>query len=413
MLAGPPAVPPASAPRSSRSAAGPRRSPPRSRRAGPATPCWSPARVTRPVRRSPASCIPSTTASCCAGPRRRGAAAMIALTLGEIADIVGGRLRRRRPGHARHRRRRVRLAPGRTRRPVPRARRASASTATTSRRGGRRRARWPCLVDPPRRCPERSRSATARRARPPWRGAGRPAAARAHRRRHHRILRQDLHEGPARGDADERRARPSPRPARSTTSSATPTPCCAPTATPGSWCWRWARAASATSATSARSPPPRIGVVLNVGSAHLGEFGSREAIAQAKGELVEALPRRTAASPCSTPTTRSLRRWPAANARPRGHGRPSAPTADVRADDVRARRPAAGLGFTLHRGRRRARRSHCVWCGEHHVANALAAAAVALECGLPVAAVAAALPSAEPASSRWRMEVTERRRRRA
>ena len=36
--------------------------------------------------------------------------------------------------------------------------------------------------------------------------------------------------------------------------------------------------------------PPRIGVVLNVGSAHMGEFGSRDTIAQAKGELVEALP---------------------------------------------------------------------------------------------------------------------------
>jgi UDP-N-acetylmuramoyl-tripeptide--D-alanyl-D-alanine ligase len=36
--------------------------------------------------------------------------------------------------------------------------------------------------------------------------------------------------------------------------------------------------------------PPRIGVVLNVGTAHLGEFGSRAAIAQTKGELVEALP---------------------------------------------------------------------------------------------------------------------------
>lgn len=35
---------------------------------------------------------------------------------------------------------------------------------------------------------------------------------------------------------------------------------------------------------------PDISLVLNVGSAHLGEFGSVEAIARAKGELVEALP---------------------------------------------------------------------------------------------------------------------------
>jgi UDP-N-acetylmuramoyl-tripeptide--D-alanyl-D-alanine ligase len=37
-------------------------------------------------------------------------------------------------------------------------------------------------------------------------------------------------------------------------------------------------------------------VVLNVGQAHVGEFGGQPAIAQAKGELVEALPR--TASPC-------------------------------------------------------------------------------------------------------------------
>src|SRR5690606_22747378 len=36
--------------------------------------------------------------------------------------------------------------------------------------------------------------------------------------------------------------------------------------------------------------PPSVGVVLNVGSAHLGEFGDRDAIARAKAELVEALP---------------------------------------------------------------------------------------------------------------------------
>ncbi len=36
--------------------------------------------------------------------------------------------------------------------------------------------------------------------------------------------------------------------------------------------------------------PPSIGVVLNVGTAHLGEFGSREAIAQTKAELPQAVP---------------------------------------------------------------------------------------------------------------------------
>ncbi|MGX1762710.1 Mur ligase family protein [Streptomyces lydicus] len=34
---------------------------------------------------------------------------------------------------------------------------------------------------------------------------------------------------------------------------------------------------------------PDISLVLNVGSAHAGEFGGREATAKAKGELVEAL----------------------------------------------------------------------------------------------------------------------------
>jgi UDP-N-acetylmuramoyl-tripeptide--D-alanyl-D-alanine ligase len=45
--------------------------------------------------------------------------------------------------------------------------------------------------------------------------------------------------------------------------------------------------------------------------------------------------------------------------------------------------------------------------GRHHVGNALAVVAVALECGMPLADVASALAGARPAS-RWRMEVTER-----
>jgi UDP-N-acetylmuramoyl-tripeptide--D-alanyl-D-alanine ligase len=45
--------------------------------------------------------------------------------------------------------------------------------------------------------------------------------------------------------------------------------------------------------------------------------------------------------------------------------------------------------------------------GGHHVGNALAAAAVALECGMSIEETAQALSAARPAS-RWRMEVTER-----
>jgi UDP-N-acetylmuramoyl-tripeptide--D-alanyl-D-alanine ligase len=36
--------------------------------------------------------------------------------------------------------------------------------------------------------------------------------------------------------------------------------------------------------------PPHVAAVLNVGTAHIGEFGSQESIARAKGEIVEALP---------------------------------------------------------------------------------------------------------------------------
>jgi UDP-N-acetylmuramoyl-tripeptide--D-alanyl-D-alanine ligase len=43
-------------------------------------------------------------------------------------------------------------------------------------------------------------------------------------------------------------------------------------------------------AALARLARPGVGVVLNVGESHLGMFGSRQAIAKAKGELVEALP---------------------------------------------------------------------------------------------------------------------------
>ena len=148
--------------------------------------------------------------------------------------------------------------------------------------------------------------------------------------------------------------------------------------------------------------PPRIGVVLNVGSAHLGEFGSREAIAQAKGELVEALPAGgVAVLNADDPLVAAMAARTAARIVFVGR----AATADVRADAVklddfgRARFRLVAPGGAAPVALR--------LVGEHHVGNALAAAAVALECGLAVDDVATALSEATPVS-RWRMEVSER-----
>jgi UDP-N-acetylmuramoyl-tripeptide--D-alanyl-D-alanine ligase len=148
--------------------------------------------------------------------------------------------------------------------------------------------------------------------------------------------------------------------------------------------------------------PPHIGVVLNVGSAHLGEFGSREAIAQAKGELVEALP---ADGVAILNADDHLVAAMAARTAARVLTVGEVPTADVRAEQVSL--DALGRpSFVLVSGAARADVALRL-VGGHHVGNALAAAAVALECGLPLTTVAAAL-SAATATSRWRMELTER-----
>jgi UDP-N-acetylmuramoyl-tripeptide--D-alanyl-D-alanine ligase len=147
---------------------------------------------------------------------------------------------------------------------------------------------------------------------------------------------------------------------------------------------------------------PRVGIVLNVGSAHLGEFGSPEGIAQAKGELVEALPDDgTAVLNADDPRVLGMAARTRARVVTTGRGA----DADVRAvgvtldDGARAR-------FTLTA----AGEEHEVALrvvGEHQVANALSAAGAALAVGMPAAEVARALSAAEP-QSRWRMEVDRR-----
>ncbi|MFC5382231.1 UDP-N-acetylmuramoyl-tripeptide--D-alanyl-D-alanine ligase [Aquipuribacter nitratireducens] len=155
---------------------------------------------------------------------------------------------------------------------------------------------------------------------------------------------------------------------------------------------------------------PDVAVVLGVGSAHLSEFGSREAIAQAKGELVEALDGDDPAALAVLNGDDALVRAMA--------GRTRAPVllvgtgsgCGVRADDVDLDADAR-LRFTLVDARGTSERRAPVrlaLTGEQHLGNALAAAAVALHVtGADVAAVADALTGARPAS-RYRMEVVDR-----
>jgi UDP-N-acetylmuramoyl-tripeptide--D-alanyl-D-alanine ligase len=154
-----------------------------------------------------------------------------------------------------------------------------------------------------------------------------------------------------------------------------------------------------------RIAPPRIGVVLNVGSAHLGEFGSQDAIAQAKGELVEALPAARDGGVAVLNADDALVAAMASRTAARVVRVGRADGADVRAADVTVD-DLGRASFTLHTAAGSVPVALRL-VGEHHVANALAAAAVALECGAGVADIARLLGTATPAS-RWRMETSER-----
>ncbi|HEX4015787.1 MAG TPA: UDP-N-acetylmuramoyl-tripeptide--D-alanyl-D-alanine ligase [Frankiaceae bacterium] len=145
--------------------------------------------------------------------------------------------------------------------------------------------------------------------------------------------------------------------------------------------------------------PPSIGVVLNVGSAHLGEFGSRQAIAESKGELAEAAGD-VAVLNADDPLVLAM----ASRTRARVVTFGESPDAQVRAEDVDLD-PEGRAGFTLVTPQGRARtRTRLALVGAHQVSNALAAAAVAVECGRTPSQVAQDLATAGP-RSRWRMEV--------
>jgi len=143
---------------------------------------------------------------------------------------------------------------------------------------------------------------------------------------------------------------------------------------------------------------PHIGIVLVVGSAHLGEFGSREAIAQTKSELINSLPEHGVAILGSyDPLTPHMGEG---SARKRiSFGEKS--ECDVRAADLEFREGRAHFDLVSESGRAPVALR---LLGAHQVANALAAAATALELGISIESVAAALSTAEP-RSKWRMEL--------
>ncbi|MFF8230330.1 UDP-N-acetylmuramoyl-tripeptide--D-alanyl-D-alanine ligase [Streptomyces caelestis] len=148
--------------------------------------------------------------------------------------------------------------------------------------------------------------------------------------------------------------------------------------------------------------PPKIGLVLNVGSAHIGEFGGREQIAQAKGELVESLPEDgTAVLNADDPYVRAM----ASRTKAKVVFFGESDEADVRAENVRLT-DTGQPAFRLHTPSGASDVTMRLY-GEHHVSNALAAAAVAHELGMSADEIAVALSEAG-SLSRWRMEVTER-----
>jgi UDP-N-acetylmuramoyl-tripeptide--D-alanyl-D-alanine ligase len=145
---------------------------------------------------------------------------------------------------------------------------------------------------------------------------------------------------------------------------------------------------------------PNIGVVLTVGTAHIGEFGSREVIAQTKGELIASLDKDGIAILGTydefTPKMASQHQ---------GQVILFGEKADiqVRAADVEMREGRPHFDLVTPAGRD-AVGMRAV--GAHQVANALAVAAVGTALALPLELIASSLSTAE-ISSKWRMELHE------
>jgi UDP-N-acetylmuramoyl-tripeptide--D-alanyl-D-alanine ligase len=145
---------------------------------------------------------------------------------------------------------------------------------------------------------------------------------------------------------------------------------------------------------------PDIGVVLKVGTAHLGEFGSIQAIADTKSELIQCL----SAADISilgtydefTPAMAKLHKGKTLT-----FGESN--ECDIRAADIEIREGRAHFDLITPEGRSAV---GLRIVGLHQVANALAVAAVATVLGFSLDQIASGLSTAE-SQAKWRMEIEE------
>jgi UDP-N-acetylmuramoyl-tripeptide--D-alanyl-D-alanine ligase len=145
---------------------------------------------------------------------------------------------------------------------------------------------------------------------------------------------------------------------------------------------------------------PNIGMVLRVGTAHIGEFGSAEAVAKAKSEMISSLPPEAIAIlgqyDAFTPQMKSLHKGEIVS-----FGETTG--ADIRATDIEIREGRPHFDLVTPAGRAAV---GLRIVGIHQVANALAAAAAASVLGASIDQIAVALSTAE-LHSKWRMEIHE------
>ena len=145
---------------------------------------------------------------------------------------------------------------------------------------------------------------------------------------------------------------------------------------------------------------PNIGVVLRVGTAHIGEFGSAEAVATAKSELISSLDNSAVAILGQyDPFTQKMQSLHDGKIITFGEST----SANVRATDIEIREGRPHFDLVTSAGRAAV---GLRIVGIHQVANALAAAAVATTLGASIDLIAGALSTAE-LHSKWRMEISE------